>query len=586
MNHGVFSLPALFVLAAGLTASTATKAGAEPVDRNQVVPGEYLVRRSAQASTSQLLQELHDRVAADISLLDELPTRRLVKIRVPQVQALGRKALSTPGHPVDPYVSTMISTAALIGALPSVEALEPVSWVRLTAAAPDDVSRTTQSIQAVMNRISLPQPGKHLPAAGIRPLIVAVIDSGVMLHHEVFKGLILDGVDVSGGGRTAAAHQAPDGQLETHGTAVAGLIAIMIRGGTLSGKAGSNIRILPIRATGEDDDAMDVTDVIKAIDIAVSQGARIINAGWGKDGDSPELHQALQDAAAAGVVIVAAAGNGRQEHPDRKSDPATGFDLDVTPYYPASWHLRNLLTVTALGPGDALASFANRSASSVSLAAPGEALLVPCPLTDPAAAVTRSGYQAQSGTSLATALVTGSMALLRAAHPDMDAPSLVARAMATTSPLAPLDKRVASGGILSVKRLLDPAPTVHPADGASAPDLRVARISPSMKGKWIRQVKWPLSAGPIPAASPLLRGMDAGGTSSHGARELRVRVHLDPDTDPKSLQSGVPAWLGAVNVLEETGDGWYRLDLDTVMDTAGELRWLRALPGVIDAESP
>lgn len=574
---------ALAVLA-GILCARVSDADSARIDSNQVVPGEYLIRRAQGHATSDVMLELRQQISPDVTVLDEITKRRLVKVLVPAVQALGRTAFSIPGHPVDRYVNAMVNAALKIGALQSVEAIEPVTLLRLTDVVPGDVARATQSIDDAMRRINLQRLPKLKAPATSKPIIIAVIDGGIFLHHEIFKGLLLDGKDFTGGGSTAQAITLPDGRIETHGTGTAGMIAVTIRGGTIDRPARANIKILPIRATLTDDESIETPDAIKAIDYAISQGVSIINASWGKDGDSPELHQALADADAAKIIIVTAAGNGRRADPDRPFEPSVGFNLDDTPYYPASWPLKNLVAVAALGLDDSLASFSNWSHQSVQLAAPGENIIVPTPLVADGKGSVLSGYQAQSGTSIATAIVAGSIALFEAAHPTLDHRSIVAIVSRAVTPQASLASAVSSGGVLSVDRLLQDASAAPSGPIDAAANSTVIEGIPLSKGKFARLVKWPLSSGRIPSEAPALRGYDASGSTMATPNGVRTRVRLSPDKNADYLRASLPAALGTVKSIDAIGSDSYTVEIDTAMDKRAVDKVLRSLPGVQSAE--
>jgi hypothetical protein len=288
------------------------------------------------------------------------------------------------------------------------------------------------------------------------------------------------------------------------------MIAAMIRGGSIDGPPRANIKILPIRATLAGDTSIETLDAIKAIDYAMTRGVTIINASWGKNGESAELRRAFMDADAADIIVVTAAGNGRRIHGEDPSGPAAGYDIDANPFYPASWSLDKLVAVAALGPGDSLAVFSNWGQRSVQLAAPGENIAVPTPLTDEAGRGVHSGYQAQSGTSISAAIAAGSIALFAAANPTMDHRSIVSRVIRTATPHASLSSVVASGGVLSVDDLFHHAPAAESAPRpVTTSVVSSAKSLPAGRLAWL--VKGPPPAGPIPSRAPKLRGFDAQG---------------------------------------------------------------------------
>jgi subtilisin family serine protease len=147
---------------------------------------------------------------------------------------------------------------------------------------------------------------------------------------------------------------------DEHGTHTAGTIAAATNNGLgIAGIAGG-ARIMSLKFIGPSSGSE--ADAISAIDYAIAHGAKVINASWG-DGTYSGPYQPLQDAidraAKAGVLFVAAAGN-------------DGRSSSVALFYPAAYSLveTNVIAVAATDNRDALASFSNYG-SYPQLAAPG-----------------------------------------------------------------------------------------------------------------------------------------------------------------------------------------------------------------------
>ena len=121
-----------------------------------------------------------------------------------------------------------------------------------------------------------------------------------------------------------------------------------------------------------------VWDEIDAIDYAVEKGARIINASFGGNTYEPDEYEAIERANVAGVLFVAAAGN-------------DGTNNDLTPMYPASYNLPNIISVAASDQNDERANFSNFGPQSVDVAAPGVYVFSTVP----------GGYDFKQGTSMA-----------------------------------------------------------------------------------------------------------------------------------------------------------------------------------------
>ncbi len=197
---------------------------------------------------------------------------------------------------------------------------------------------------------------------------------------------------------------------EGHGTFVAGLAAAA--GNNQIGITGVawDARILPVKvldcnATGR------IADAAAGIRYAGRMGANVINVSFGATTDSLVLREAVQDAQAHGAIIVASAGNESQR----------------TITYPAAYP--GVISVAASGLATAqgidyraLASFTNFG--GVDVMAPGFNVISALP----EASCGNRGwlcsdgpYAIASGSSFATPIVAGAVALLRAEHPDLSA---------------------------------------------------------------------------------------------------------------------------------------------------------------------
>ena len=215
-----------------------------------------------------------------------------------------------------------------------------------------------------------------------------------------------------------------------HGTFTAGEIGAVTNNGI--GVAGTvwNAQIMPVQfldSTGNGSD----TAAAAAIEYAVNHGAKVINASWGGAGTDPTIAAAIQYADSAGVIIVAAAGNND-----------TDDDNSSTWFSPASYSVDypNLISVAATDNNGELASFSNYGVESVQLAAPGLNVY---------GVYSTGGYGDDSGTSMAAPLVTGTIALVEAAHPSWSMSQVIDAVLDTTTPDPNLVGKVSTGGIVN-----------------------------------------------------------------------------------------------------------------------------------------
>ena len=237
---------------------------------------------------------------------------------------------------------------------------------------------------------------------------VAVVDSGVDANPQFGHRLIL-GPDLAGPDRRDPGNADCVG----HGTAVASIIAAApVPGISFAGVAPA-ARILSVKISNSDTFATGVTP--QAIRDAVALGAGVINLSLATTDDVPALRSAVEFALRRNVVVVAAAGN----------DSPQGGTGGTGPFYPAAYP--GVLSVGAVGPGGALAAFSDRR-TPVSVTAPGVNVTSAYPGAFPDAY-----HPAQNGTSFAAAFVSGVVALVRSAHPRLDASQVLAWIEATAA---------------------------------------------------------------------------------------------------------------------------------------------------------
>jgi subtilisin family serine protease len=212
-----------------------------------------------------------------------------------------------------------------------------------------------------------------------------------------------------------------------HGTHVAGIIGAMgASGGTIG--VDPNVLLMPIKfldASGHGT----ISQYIQGLDYAVSHGAKIVNNSWTGADPSQALSDAIANAQSHGVIFVAAAGNDSSNN-------------DTSPVYPASYDqsFNNVVTVAATDTTGALASFSNYGAKSVNIAAPGVNILSTLP---------GNTYGTLSGTSMATPMVTGVLALVWSEHPSWSYTQVINQVLSTVTKESSLAGKVSSGGLLN-----------------------------------------------------------------------------------------------------------------------------------------
>ncbi|MFC4467295.1 type VII secretion-associated serine protease mycosin [Streptomyces xiangluensis] len=283
-------------------------------------------------------------------------------------------------------------------------------------------------------------------------ITVAVLDTGVDAQHPDLAGNVLTGEDMVGFGADRG-----DRAWARHGTAMAGIIAGHGHGpGNADGVMGiaPEAKILPVRVILEDGDSARGkarntrgNALAKGIRWAADHGADVINLSLGDDSKSahPEATEdaAVQYALKKGAVVVASAGNGGEKG-DHISYPAA---------YPG------VIAVTAVDRYGTRASFSTRRWYAT-VSAPGVDVVI----ADP----DRKYYEGW-GTSAASAFVSGAVALVRAAHPNL-APAQIKELLEDTARNAPSGGRDDSRGF----GFVDPAAAIKQGGKLKPEGLRSA----------------------------------------------------------------------------------------------------------------
>jgi type VII secretion-associated serine protease mycosin len=247
------------------------------------------------------------------------------------------------------------------------------------------------------------QPRRVWPYSRGSGVTVAVIDSGVDTRHPQMDGRIAEQVDMI----------PPRSDLcTTHGTEVASIINAQTESGIGFHGLAPSATVLPIRVSDRGEDGVASTDPAVFADAIryAAEHADVINISMVMYEDDERVRDAIADAIAADVVVVAAVGN---EHRDNGPDP--------TPY-PAAYP-------GVLGVG-AIAEDGTRLPQSqvgpyVDVVAPGADVHTAQPV---------AGHQRRSGTSYATAFVSATAALVRSRRPSLTAEEVVNRIIATATP--------------------------------------------------------------------------------------------------------------------------------------------------------
>lgn len=305
-----------------------------------------------------------------------------------------------------------------------------------------------------------------------RPVIVAVIDTGIDINHPELKDAIWvnedeipdDGIDNDGNGYVDDVHgwnffhhnnKVYVGKEDDHGTHAAGTIAAVRGDMGIAGIADQKyVKIMPVKALGLEEGIGEEEAVINAIRYAEDNGAQICNLSFGTLEYYPRLEQTMRDSK---MLFITAAGNGDKD--------GEGIDVEVIPDYPASFKLDNLISVANLMFDGNLAKSSNYGASTIDIAAPGTYIV---------STITNNSYGFMTGTSMAAPMVTGVAAMLYSYRTDLDLQDIKTVLMNSARKLEGLDGKVVSGGMVDAYAAL-----TYGRETATASNAEAASATPS-----------------------------------------------------------------------------------------------------------
>ena len=369
----------------------------------------------------------------------------------------------------------------------SVAFAQPNYLYRLTADTPnDDFYRAGRTWNMYSNRTST-NPGSRSNSfgsqadtawaaghTGSRTVYVGVIDSGIDMTHPDLAANVdaQHAKDLARNSDTPSDLPFVNKDEIGHGTHVAGIIGAI--GNNKIGVAGMNwqVEMIPVKVvSAQGNGLIDDPTAIRAFEYLTElkqKGVNVVavNTSWGGKGiqdkhgnyiEDYALLRSVKAAARAGILSVASAGNAAN-------------DNDKTPAYPSSLDTRDssdgtpslpynaVVSVAAIDQYGAMASFSSFGAKSVSLGAPGVAILSTLPatsqMTDAYAIKSTDGsvYRIESGTSAAAPHVTGAIALYFADHPAVSAEDVLTALLHSVISTPSLQGKTATGGRLDASK--------------------------------------------------------------------------------------------------------------------------------------
>jgi subtilisin family serine protease len=230
--------------------------------------------------------------------------------------------------------------------------------------------------------------------SGSKQVAVVTIDTGVDYTHPDLMA------NVSSTGLNVLTNTSDPMDDNGHGTHVAGIIGAVGNNGVGVSGVSWSVQIYSCKFLDQYGNGT-VAGAVSCLEYAQqlrNSGVNVVatSNSWGGTDMSQALADAIQAQMQANILFIAAAGNDFS-------------DNDVIPVYPANIGLPNMIVVAATTDSDRLALFSNTGRHTVHIAAPGQEILSTYP---------GASYATDTGTSMATPMVTGVAVLVAAANPS------------------------------------------------------------------------------------------------------------------------------------------------------------------------
>ena len=353
----------------GLACSLSANAAGPSPETFREIPGEraYCGRLFAKPKATTTRDQVQQLVRnAGASIRSDIPK-------------LGVLVIDTPWGPATPGTAER-AVAAQLMASGAFTYAEP-DWLVFPTGVPNDTYFPYQWHHDIMQSAAAWDM-----TTGSHDVVIGVVDTGVNLHADLGTRLpgynaFSDTAEVDGGVVTDS---------HGHGTHVAGCAAAL--GNNANGVCGMgwNFSILPVRATIDNIGSAYEDDLIEGVLWAAEHGATVVNCSF--SGIGGQVHE---EAGAAlhtmNVSLCWAAGNSAENW--------------------WSWELPSVMVIGASDDIDDRAAF-SCFGRGVTVFAPGVAIL---------STVMNGGYEAWSGTSMASPVAAGALGLIRSVNASITA---------------------------------------------------------------------------------------------------------------------------------------------------------------------
>ncbi|ARK32206.1 peptidoglycan-binding protein [Halalkalibacter krulwichiae] len=266
---------------------------------------------------------------------------------------------------------------------------------------------------------------------------VAVLDSGIAAHEDLKIA----------GGTAITSYTKSFHDDNGHGTHVAGIIGAKNNDIGVVGVA-PDVELYAVKVLDQSGNGY-ISDIVKGIDWAITNKIDIINLSLGTSNDSATLKQMVDRAYDHGIILVAAAGN-------------HGTGSGNTVEFPARYD--SVIAVSAVDSNNKRGSF-SATGPAVELTAPGVNVL---------STHLNNRYVRQNGTSMASAYVTGTLALLKQQNPGLTPSEYRKKLQESAIDLAPSGRDEIFGyGLVQAPYKAEEEPAPEPPEEEESEDTKV-----------------------------------------------------------------------------------------------------------------
>ncbi|EPR11514.1 S8 family serine peptidase [Ruminiclostridium papyrosolvens] len=307
------------------------------------------------------------------------------------------------------------------------------------------LENTSESQETYLCDAGVKEAWKNSTGKGVT---VAVIDTGIDITHEdlveniwLNNGEISEnGIDDDGNGKIDDSngwnfiencnviYENNNIANENHGTHIAGIIAAVKDNSKGIAGVAPSAKIMPLKVFNNG--TAYTSNIINAIQYAESMGVKIVNCSWGSTVDNMALKEVISNSS---MLFVCSAGN-------------SNTNIDNNPVYPASFNCSNIISVTSVNQYGNISSFSNYGESNVDVAAPGEGIL---------STLAHNTYGESNGTSMASAFVSGEVAILLSRENTLSAVELKDRIITCSEHLLSLTGKVNGSSKINCKYAVD-----------------------------------------------------------------------------------------------------------------------------------